>query len=315
MRLFNKGFIVLGILVFAFVQSISAQPTVFLGAFGDYAYTDYPTTHSGDIGIHGNFDYRTLIGSVGYFNLTAFGEISIDPTDSAFSDYLAVDAHGLWYAGDNDVEVTIGSESSFAGYNGYEAYWSPHWELAYRIQRGRTSINPRITYSGYATSTHISHGAQLGITRAPKVELEYSIALGGGIDTYTDTNQTDVFATLNYAINGLSGYFLSWNVLGSSTYRASKDSEREGLSGSLSAQATLTPSSTLQLRFSPTWYWEYLTSAEQWDQGWDISARADVAVSGHVYCYAGPSVVIGRMMDPNDAPWSVQLTAGVDVSL
>lgn len=315
MRLFNKGLIVLGIIALATVHGIGAQSSVFLGAFGDYAYTDSPPAHSGEIGIHGNFDYRSLIGSAGYFNLTAFGEISIDPTDSASSDYLAVDAHGLWYVGDNDVELTLGSESSFTGYDGYDAYWSPHWELAYHIQRGRTSINPSITYSGYATSTHVSHGAQVGITRAPKVELEYSVAAGGGIDTYADAGQTDLFASLTYSVNGLSGYFLSWNVLGTSTYRSSDDIDREGFSGSLSAQATLTPSSTLQVRFSPTWYWEYLTASSQWNQGWDISARADVAISEHVYCYAGPSLVVGRMLDPADAHWSVHVTAGVDVSL
>ena len=138
MRLFNKGLIVLGIIALATVHSIGAQSSMFLGAFGDYAFTDSPPAHSGEIGIHGNFDYRSLIGSAGYFNLTAFGEISIDPTDAVPSDYLAVDTHGLWYVGDNDVELTLGSESSFAGYDGYDAYWSPHWELAYHIQRGRT---------------------------------------------------------------------------------------------------------------------------------------------------------------------------------
>lgn len=316
MLLFKKWLITLSIVAFITVQGIGAQSSAFLGVFGTYPFShDSTETTSGKLGARGNISYRSLLGSLGYINMTAYGEASYNPLESELSDYSAVNVESIWYVSSNEIELALGAEFSFLGNDDITSYWSPAWELTYRINRGRRSISPFVTYTGYATSTQLFNGIQLGITHAPQVEFEYSVAAGGGIDTYPDSVQTDALASIMVEINGLSGYLLSWQVQSISTYRKSMETSREGFSGTISAQTIITPSQLYQFQISSAWHWEYLTVSEQWASTLEFSTRVDAAISERVYGYIAPSAMFSQLQNPTDLLWNVFLTAGVDIGL
>jgi hypothetical protein len=312
----KKWLIICSIVVFVTVQSIGAESSAFIGVLGDYLFSNDPLdTTSGEFKVRGNIDYRSLLGSLGYLKMTAYGEASYNLTASNLSDYIAAKMDSMWYLDANELDLALGAEFSFSGIDDTAPYWSPDWELTYRINRGRRLLNPYVSYRGYATSTQLFNGIQLGIAHAPQVEFEYSVAVEGGIDTYRDAAQTDLLASIIFKMNGLSGYTLSWQVQSSATYRWSADNTREGILGTISAQTIITPSRLLQFQISPAWHWEYLTTSEQWNLELEISTRADVAIFEHIYGYIAPSAVFSQLQDSEGPLWDVRLTAGVDIGL
>jgi len=314
MRHSNKFYILL--VVFLILnQLIWADSSAFIGAFGNYQYSDDTSvvTHTKNVGIHGNFDFRTLIKENGFVRASLYGKVIYDPTAIMFNDLIAADFDGVWYGNNGELSISAGSEFSLGGYMGSLPYWKPVWEASYQIQRGYRAINPYFTYLGSAEGQQLFTELRIGFSHVPIIEFSYFAAAGIGFDSDFSTSETDTVANLLMTMNGLSGYLLNWTVQGSASYRWSSDANEEGFSGYVSAQCTVSPNNVFQIQISPLYYWEYNTSTHMWDRYLKATLRADVVVTEHVYSYLKTSVTIEGLADASPYPLGIEATAGIDI--
>lgn len=290
---------------------ISGQSSAFVGVFGDYE----TATEAVGAGIQGSYDYRTSVGSSGYLKFTTLGELSYDFPSSDISDLFSVDIENIWFMDEDELAISLGSQFSLSGYDGTTAYFTPDWDLTYRIFRGYRSVNPSFSYYGYATDSQLYNGVQIAIEHAPKVELSYDLSLGGGLDSYYDANRPDFLMNLATGIHGLVGYSINWDMWGETSYRFSDEDTREGFYGSIAGQLMVTPSRLFQVYLAPAWYWSYLTVTETWDMSIEIAARADLALEDSIYLYFGPSFTMDHIQDSPQLETSAAITIGIDVGL
>lgn len=311
MRKFVRFGSALMIVFFISLLPLEAQSSAFVGIFSDYE----TTSEKMGAGARGSYDYRTSLGSFGYLKITSFGELSYDFSSSDISDQFSADIENIWFMNEDELAISFGSQFSLSGYGDDAPYITPDWELAYRIFRGYRLLNPRFSYFGYASESQLFNGFQIGFEHAPEIEFSYNLALGGGLDSYYNANQPDVLASLSWGIHGLVGYSMNWDVRGNATYRASQDDTREGFSGGVSGQVTVTPSLWFQVYFSPSWHWSYLTSSKSWDMSVEFATRADFAINNRFYLYVNPTITMDNIQNPANTVGSTTITIGVDIGL
>ena len=299
----------LGILVLAPV--FGGQTTGFFGISGDYLFADDSTQEYG-VGVHGNLSHRMLLGEMGLLGLSFYGRGSYDLESSALSDYSLIDVRSTWFLGSDSLDVQLGSEQTLSG---SESFVTPSWQVVYRFDRGRRMINPFFGYSGKVKDSLVYHGLQAGISHAPLVELSYALALEGGVEFDPEAAQPDLLGNLTLHIDGISGYFMSWRLYGSATYRHSQDSTLEGFSGNFGGGMRIAASRKFQIQITSTIPWEYLSSLDSWALDMETSIRADIASSDHLYWYVETIAKLGQLQDLSFAAWSVEIVAGIDFSL
>lgn len=309
MRFIKKWFIITGLAMIAHSGTLFAETSAFAGTFASFGT---PSQEVG-IGARGNFDYRTMLGSIGFFKISSFAEVSYDFTAKNLSDQLSATIQGTWFVGDDDVSVSVGSRASFSGYAGEDSYWIPDWELSYRRFRGHRKVNPYISYTGFATDTLHSHGLSLGFRHAPQVEFTYGMAIGGGLESTYGIKEPDYLVSLSWILEGLVGYTVSWQLQGETVYRDTPDNTDEDISSEITGQLTVTPSRRYQFHIAPTWYQTYLLATHQWDTAIDLATRMDMTVAEQLYVHVSPIVSWEHLQDRSATTTAFRLTVGLDM--
>lgn len=308
--------VVLLLLVMVFAPAVFAsQSSGFIGVSGQYRYGD-PVI--GDpmygIGFHGSLDHRMLLGDHALLGISAYGRVSYDLGGSGLSDLSMIDLWGTWFVGSDTLEARVDTEQSIGGYEGTPGYFMPSWQVAYRFDRGYRVLNPFVSYDGTIDASMSSNGITLGFSYAPKVELQYSASIGGGLEHVQGNIRPDILGTLALGVEGLSGYYFSWSVGTDASYRAAAVSADAAFSGTLFSLFRFSPTMQYQINVSPKIEWEYIVDANTVDADVEIAVRADVAATERFYWYVEAIGGIDGLFGGLAPVWQAQLVAGVDFS-
>jgi hypothetical protein len=302
---FSKAIVIVCFILTALITTLSAQTTGFIGIQGLYDITE----EMASIGLRGNLDYRTLISPDWYVHAALSGEGKTDTNFTSTSDRLLMQLDSTWFLSDDELRAAVTTEASIGGNEESAPNISPDWDLTYRKFFDYRSVNPYVTYRGFSTTEQIMNGLEIGFSYAPKVELSYTIGISGGFDTYLASGDSDLLASLDLKLSHLIGFAGNLTAYGSFTYRASEEDTREGLSGTLRAEFSYTPTRKLQIHAAPAWYWEYLTLLNQWNFSGEFALRTDIEITQWLYGYLSSSVSVSP-----DALWDFQVTIGTDIA-
>ena len=303
----NRHLISLSLVLLVILSPLRAQTSTFVGILGTL---DVPSNQI-NLGARGNIEYRTQVDTLGSLKISSYGEVLYNTEQQSFTDMLTAGIESIWYLHDDELLASLGSQFSLLGNEDSNPYWVPDWNISYHMFRGYRSYNPFISYSGYATKSQIYNGIQLGFSYSPRVELTYTLAAEGGFDSSFDSNQQDTIASLEFAISGLVGYYMNWEIGADVTWRESSDVTQEGLNISLAGNTTLAFSRWLQVQIAQNFRGTYVSHTRIWEMAAELIVRVDTAISNHIYLYASPTITFSNLLD--SATPTMIFTLGVDV--
>jgi len=209
------------------------DPTVVLGLFAEELIFPGNGTagYLTNIQLNGLIGWRTKLGSASYFALNASAELN----NYLYSSPVSSDSENLemeasFPIGPNRLDVMAGLGASLLGTVTASAYARPDWQIKYRLEPGRRKLSPFIAYKGYYLYQHIDtddalyQGVEIGFVYRPSVRLGYQTSLEGGWEGWlesalydsagntTSDKRNDLLLKANGQLQGLVGYFVSWQL-------------------------------------------------------------------------------------------------------
>ena len=216
--------------VFSIGSAYAYTPTMVLGLvveeliFPGNSTTDYLT----NIQLNGLFGWSTKLESGGYFALNSSAELnSYLYSPAEFSDTENLELEATFPLGPNRLDMKAGLGASLLGTS---AYARPDWQLKYSLERGRRKLRPYVAYEGYylyqyaGSEDALYQGAEAGFAYRPSIRLGYQASLEGGWESWleyplynstgslTQEKRGDLLVMAKGQLDGLIGYFLSWQL-------------------------------------------------------------------------------------------------------
>ena len=228
---------VLLVFLIGLAPGVAAQaypPTVAVGLFAENLLYPAAGTAGSVFGVHatGLLGWRGPLGATGgYVSLSADGDLACHfYGNPLFSDTENLDLLVSLPLGGNRLEIATGLSASLLGTLDTSPFVQPDWRLLYRLERGRRKVRPYVAYEGryrhepLAEEDVLYQGAELGILHRPSIRLGYQVGLKGGWELWPDQilvdaggdplgqRREDALILLDGRLEGLAGYFLTWNL-------------------------------------------------------------------------------------------------------
>jgi len=353
-----------GVILVAAAATAAAEsypPTITFGAMAEGLL--YPSVGRTDsvLGLQANglLGWRSPLGSSGgYLALSADADVTgYFFANPAFADSENLDLLFSLPAGTNRLEINTGLSASALGTLSESPYVQPDWELEYRLERGRREVRPYLAYKGryryepLAAADVLYQGAELGFLHRPSIRLGYQLGLEGGWELWpeydivdgagspTADKRQDMLVALNGEVEGLAGYFLTWNAAAKTGLRLSNGNRY--LADALTVQGNSESAWLLQAEAGFGWsphrrldlqvlgfgrgdfYMERMALNEGGLPAGDklnvlstgVSVRADWTLDDRLY-FVGSAEGAWRLSnDPAERRWSLSLGAGIEYSL
>lgn len=328
-------------------------PVVVIGVDGAAGLGSSDPSGLYTLGASATMDYRTIFGESSYFG--TWLDLSLAWDLAALP--LASDSEGIGFVVGTSVEaVEIEAGAGMTASTGYlggspggTAEWHALVQLPFVDHRAAAGLaySGHFSYAPDSPTDRTSHSGKVFVEHSPSLQLGYLVAVDGEVELYaeapildgagspTSVNRSDYLFGLTSELEGLSGYFTSWDIRAEGGVRLSNANRYIDFTAAVEpdSEARVYGRLTGGIQSSPAREWglngafsidgaaylargalvdgvpsgetaSFLTSS--------ISASTVWSPSAHLYLTLAGDGSISLSNDSDFRGWSLQLSAAVD---